>query len=339
MIGRHNTRPPTALVKGTGWIVAVMLGIVLSAGELLAFSYAPSTITFTAAEGTASPQGQTVTFSKKSFIPTTWTATATTSWLVLSPNSGTISTEQDTIAVQVNTSGLSAGTYTSSFSIAVAGKNDKVQTATIPVIFVISTSSTTTTATSSTTTTPSILLNPTSLSFSGTAGGANPLAKTMNLANPTGGTLSWSLTESAPWLALNITTGTTTTETDQISASVGLSGLSAGTYSTIISVTASGASNSPQQIPVSLTLSQSTTTTTGSAGLSWTANTETDLTGYKVYIGTQSGVYNPPITLGTTPAYTATNLPSGKTSYFCVSAVDSAGNESLCSAEVSKPIL
>jgi fibronectin type 3 domain-containing protein len=145
------------------------------------------------------------------------------------------------------------------------------------------------------------------------------------------------LAESAPWLALNISSGTTTTETDQVSASVGITGLSAGTYSTLISVTASGASNSPQQIPVSLTLSQPTTT--GSASLSWTADTEPDLAGYKVYIGTQSGLYNPPITLGTATTYSATNLASGKTYYFCVSAFDSAGNESPCSAEVSKSIL
>lgn len=331
MIERHMIIQPKAWVNGTGWIVAGMLGLVLSAGELLAFPYAPSTLTFTAEEGTSSPSAQTVTFSKKAFVPKSWSATAAASWLMLSPTSGTISTEQDTIAVQVNPGGLSAGTYSSAFTIEVTGKTDRTQTATIPVTFVVSTSGTTTA--------PSILLNPTSLSFSGAAGGTNPLAKTMNLANPTGGTLTWSMAESAAWLGLNVAAGTTTTETDQVSASVSIQGLAAGTYSTVITVAASGANNSPQQIPISLTLSQSTATTTGSAGLSWTANTETDLTGYKVYIGTQSGVYNPPITLGTTPAYTATNLPSGKTSYFCVSAVDSAGNESPCSAEVSKPIL
>jgi hypothetical protein len=39
------------------------------------------------------------------------------------------------------------------------------------------------------------------------------------------------------------------------------------------------------------------------------------------------------------PHHTATNLASGKTYYFCISAFDSASNESPCSAEVSKPIL
>jgi len=322
---------PKTLVKRTGWIAAGILGLLLPAGEILAFPYAPTTLTFAAAEGTSSPPAQGVTFSTKSFVQKNWTATAASPWLIISPASGTISTEQDTISVQVNPSGLSTGTYSSSFDIAVTGKYDRIRTATIPVTLVVSTGGTTVT--------PSVLLNPASLSFSGTAGGANPLAQTINLLNPTGGTLSWTLTESAPWLALNITTGTTTTETDQISASVGISGLSAGTYSTIISVTASDASNSPQPIPVSLTLSQPTATTTGSAGLSWTANTETDLAGYKVYIGTQSGLYNTPITLGTVAAYTAMNLASGKTYYFCISAFDSAGNDSPCSAEVSKPLL
>jgi hypothetical protein len=331
MKGRHNMLQPKTLVKRIGWIAAGILGLLLPAGEILAFPYAPTTLTFAAAEGTSSPPAKTVTFSTKSFVQKNWTATAASPWLIISPASGTISTEQDTISVQVNPSGLSTGTYSSSFDIAVTGKYDRIRTATIPVTLVVSTGGTTVT--------PSVLLNPASLSFSGTAGGANPLAQTINLLNPTGGTLSWTLTESAPWLALNITTGTTTTETDQISASLGISGLSAGTYSTIISVTASDASNSPQQIPVSLTLSQPTTTTTGSAGLSWTANTETDLAGYTIYIGTQSGLYNTTITLGTVAAYTAMNLASGKTCYFCISAFDSAGNESPCSAEVSKPIL
>lgn len=293
----------------------------------MAFPYSPATLTFTATEGTSSPPAQMVTFSKKSFIPKNWTATAASSWLMISPASGTIATEVDTISVQVNPGGLSPGTYSGSFNIAIADKNGNIQTATIPVTFVVSTGGTTTT--------PSILLNPPTLSFSGTVGGANPLAKTINLVNSAGGTLTWSMMESAAWLALNITSGTTTTESDQVSASVSVQGLAAGTYNTVITVEASGAANSPQQIPVSLTLSQPTT---GSAGLSWSANAEPDLAGYKVYIGTQSGLYDAPITLGTVTAYNATNLASGKTYYFCISAFNSASNQSPCSAEVSKPL-
>ena len=316
-----------ALFKRTGWVVAGIFGLLLPAGEILAFPYSPATLTFTATEGTSRPTAQMVTFSKKSFIPKNWTATAASSWLMISPASGTIATEVDTISVQVNPDGLSTGTYSGSFNIAIADKNGKIQTATIPVTFVISTGGTTTA--------PSIFLNPPILSFSGTVGGANPLARTVNLVNSAGGTLTWSMMESAAWLALNITSGTTTTESDQVSASVSVQRLTAGTYNTVITVEASGAANSPQQIPVSLTLNQPTT---GSADLSWAANAEPDLAGYKVYIGTQSGLYDPPITLGTVTAYTATNLASGKTYYFCISAFNSASSESPCSAEVSKPL-
>lgn len=114
---------------------------------------------------------------------------------MVSPGSGTISTEQDTISVEVNQSGLSTGTYNGIVRIAIADRNGGYQTASVAVSLLVSSGGATTT--------PSILLNPTSLSFPGTAGGANPLAKTMNLANPAGGTLTWSMTESAAWLALN----------------------------------------------------------------------------------------------------------------------------------------
>jgi len=41
----------TALVKRTGWIVAGVLGLLLPAGEILAFPYSPSTLTFSASGG------------------------------------------------------------------------------------------------------------------------------------------------------------------------------------------------------------------------------------------------------------------------------------------------
>ena len=312
------------------WVPIAAVGL-LDPSELWAFSYAPSTLTFTAISGGPTPPAQAVTFSKNTLVARNWTVTETSPWLAVSPASGIITREKDTITVQVNQLGLSAGSYSSTVQIAIADRNGHYQTESVAVRLIVSGGVTTPT--------PSMLLNPASLSFSGTVGGMNPLAKTMNLVNPTGGTLTWSMAESAAWLALNTAAGTTTTETDQVSASVSIQGLAAGTYSTVIAVTASGAANSPQQIPVSLILSQPTPSTTGSIRLSWTANTEADLAGYKVYIGTQSRLYNSPITLGPVAAYNAANLTIGKTYYFCISAFDSAGNESPCSTEVSKPLL
>jgi hypothetical protein len=311
---------------------ALFLAASAMASEGLAFPVAPSTLSYAASMTSPTPPSQTVTFSKKSLVPRPWTASGDVAWIAISPSSGTISREQDQIVVQVNATGMATGTYSGTVRIAITDKNDRVQVTPVSVTLTVTGGSATATAT----VTPSILLNPMSLSFSGVAGGPAPLAKPITVSNPTGGTLTWTLTETAAWLGLNITSGTTTTETDSISASVSTTGLAAGSYNTVITVTASGSSNSPQAIPVTLTLT--TPTTTGTATLTWDANTETDVTGYNVYMGTQPGLYGPPMSVGNTTSYTVGNLTGGRTYYFSLTAVDSAGNESQPSSEVSKSV-
>ena len=80
---------------------------------------------------------------------------------------------------------------------------------------------------------------------------------------------------------------------------------------------------------------------TGTVTLTWTANRESDLAGYKIYVGTASGTYSfsgSPFTAGKVTSYTVSNLPNGQTYFFAISAYDSAGNESPLSAEVSRSI-
>ncbi len=76
----------------------------------------------------------------------------------------------------------------------------------------------------------------------------------------------------------------------------------------------------------------------GSATVRWQANTEPDLEEYRVYYGTSSRNYGPGIPVGKVTSYTINNLEEGKTYYFAVTAVDTAGNESGFSQEVSKTI-
>lgn len=68
--------------------------------------------------------------------------------------------------------------------------------------------------------------------------------------------------------------------------------------------------------------------------LQWEENTEPDLVGYKIYNGTESGVYNEPITVGLVTEYTATYLDNVM-HYFVVTAFDTEGLESDYSNEVS----
>jgi hypothetical protein len=305
--------------------------------EALAASVSPTTLSYGASSTSPIPPSQTVTFNKNSIVTKSWTASGNTAWMTISPSSGTISREKDQITVSVNASGLAAGTYNGTVNIVIGAQANA-----IPVTLVVSgatatsTSGTTTTSSGTTTSSPSIQLNPVSLSFSGTAGGANPFAQTFNISNPTGGTLTWTLTEPAAWLGLNISSGTTTTEVDGISANVSISGLAAGTYGTAITVTGSGATNSPKTIPVTLTLSAPATN--GSASLTWDPSTDTSVAKYNLYMGTQPGMYGPPVSVGLTTNYTVGNLTSGKTYYFSVTAVNSAGTESQRSNEVNKII-
>jgi hypothetical protein len=170
------------------------------------------------------------------------------------------------------------------------------------------------------------------MAFTGTAGGANPATQSFTISNTGTGTLSWAVGDTATWLTLSPTLGT---NAGTVSASVSLSGLAAGTYSGTITVSATGATS--KTIQVTLTIS-STTSTSGSATLSWAANTDSDLAGYKVYMGTQSGLYGTPIAVGNVTTYQVTNLQPNTTYFFSITALDSAGNESLHSSEVSKSV-
>jgi Fibronectin type III domain len=69
--------------------------------------------------------------------------------------------------------------------------------------------------------------------------------------------------------------------------------------------------------------------------LSWNANTETNLAGYKLYMGTASGVYGAPTSLGVVTTTTLKTLVPGTTYYFALTAFNTAGQESAKTSELS----
>ena len=73
------------------------------------------------------------------------------------------------------------------------------------------------------------------------------------------------------------------------------------------------------------------------AEISWAANAEPDLAGYKIYHGTSSGVYHESVDVGNVLTYVWSGLPYGA-NYFAVTAYDTSANESGLSAEVVKVI-
>jgi fibronectin type 3 domain-containing protein len=72
----------------------------------------------------------------------------------------------------------------------------------------------------------------------------------------------------------------------------------------------------------------------GKAKLAWDPNSESDLAGYRLHIGTESRTYDRQIDVGNDTTYTVDELQPGQTYYFAVTAHNTAGAESDYSNEV-----
>jgi hypothetical protein len=118
---------------------------------------------------------------------------------------------------------------------------------------------------------PVIGFSPPSFSFSATEGGANPADQTLEVWNSGGGTLDWSVADGAAWLGLDPPNGDSTGEHDGVTVSVDISGMTTGGYTATITISAPGATNTPQTVPVNLTINPA------GAGVTWNFPSTSDV--------------------------------------------------------------
>jgi len=190
-------------------------------------------LTFGGVPGGSNPPSQQVTVSNSGAGTLNWTASSGASWLGVSPASGT---NTGTLTISVNLSGLAQGTYTGTITVSAAGASNSPQP--IGVTLVVS---------------PAKLgVSPTSMTFSGFVGQPNPAPAPLTISNLGGGTVTWTAATTGSFLSLSSSSGTAPSTTN-VQASI--SGLGMGTYSGSVTVTASGATSSPQTIPVTLNVS------------------------------------------------------------------------------------
>lgn len=201
-------------------------------------STTPSNLSFSAASG-SNPAAQNISVSNLGSGTLSWTASANQSWLSVSPASGV---NNGTVAVSVNSAGLAAGNYTGAVTIS-DGATAKVTNVSLSVISLNA---------AAPVAQPVLSVSPLTLSFGGTAGASSPGAQSISISNTGGGTLSWTVSDDQNWLSASPASGS---GNGSVSVAVNTSGLAAGTYSGNVTVTASGATNSPQNVKVTLTLS------------------------------------------------------------------------------------
>lgn len=301
--GTYSAPITIAATGATNTPQTVTVTLTLTAQAAIGLS--PTSMGFTATQGGPNPTGQTLAISNTGGGTLNWTVSDNASWLTMSPASGTGS---GTSTATITTTGLTPGTYAATITVTAAGASNTPST--IPVTLTLNAA-------------PVISRNPTALTFTAIQGGANPTTQNITIANSGTGTLNWTASDNAAWLTITPASGT---NTGTITASVNTSGLTAGSYSGTITITATGATNTPQTVAVSLTVTAPVTST---GTLTWTANTEPDLAGYRLYRRTSSTSYSLLATLpATATSYVATGLQSGTTYYFKLNAFDSSDNES-----------
>ena len=283
-----------------------------------AIGISPTSLSFTAQQGGGNPAPQTLNIRNAGGGTLSWSAGDNAPWASPSPTSGT---GNGVVTISVTTGSLAAGTYNGVVTLSAPGATS----VTVPVAFTI------TAAVATVTPSATLAMSPSSLSYAATQGAANPANQNISLTN-SGGTLNWTVSDDASWLAVSPASGS---GSSTLTTSVNTAGLTAGTYNGTITLSAAGTAS--KTVAVTLTVSAPATS---SATLTWNADTATDLAGYKIYRATTSGGYGAPIATltGSVTSYIATGLQSGTTYFFVVTAYDSSGNESTRSNEVSKSI-
>ena len=178
-------------------------------------------------------------------------------------------------------------------------------------------------------------ITPTGLTFNAVQGATNPPTQTLSVYRKRTNQAVLTDSDNASWLTVSPTT-TSMTSAAQLTVTVNASGLVTGTYNGTITIKVG--KQAMTKVPVTLIVSPTQPSPSATtATLAWSPVTDPTLDGYKVYVGTVSGLYTRTITVGNLTSYTIDSLATGTTYFFAVTAYNSAG-ESSPSNEVSKSI-
>ncbi len=229
----------------------ITLPVLVTIQGVPALDVSPAQLSFGYQLGTSGPEAQALTLSSSTGANVSFTASAQSTsascgnWIVLNQSSGAT---PSTLSVEINTSGLTAGTCTG--QITIAASNASNTSVVIPVSLLVSTL-------------PLIQAPATGPTFTYQINGTPPAPQSVQITSSTTGlniATGLSPNNNGPsFLEVTPTSGTTP---QSLSLSVNptvLATLGPGTYTETVTLTGSGAGNSPQSFIVTLTVSSNPT--------------------------------------------------------------------------------
>ncbi|MDX2193509.1 MAG: hypothetical protein NW201_09140 [Gemmatimonadales bacterium] len=250
--GSYTATVPIASAGATNTPQSITATFSIAGASQPTLALSRTGITPTAVVGGANPAAETVTVTNSGAgvlaLPTIGTisygAGQPTGWLACSVSGSAV---PFTVSCQATTGSLAVGTYTATVPIASAGATNTPQN--VSVSFAVSAP-------------PAITLGPASVALAAVAGGANPAAETVTVTNggggalavPTVGTITYGASQPTDWLACTVS-GTAAPFTVSCQATTG--SLTAGTYTATVPIASAGASNSPQSIAATFTVTAS----------------------------------------------------------------------------------
>jgi len=159
-----------------------------------------------------------------------WTASDNRPWIILGTVAGTGS---GTVPVTISSAGLSPGTYNGEIVITAPGAEGSPQRVEVTLnVFE-----------------PGLSVTPGSVRDSAAVGSVTPVTKTLSVGNTGGGAITWTATNSQPWVSLSATAGAAPPASN-VTVTLNPAGLPQGTYRDTIVVSSPQATNDPVRIPV-----------------------------------------------------------------------------------------
>ncbi|MCL5745842.1 MAG: hypothetical protein M1541_18275 [Acidobacteria bacterium] len=229
--------------------VTLTVGGSASTSQLAA---SPASLTFSYQTGAATPAPQTIDITTSSTTAMAYTVTSSAAWLM----AGGTNSAPGTLTVMVSPAGLTPGTYNGTVTLTPTSGGTA-----LPIAVTLTVASS-----------PSLDISPSSLAFYYQIGQSVPAQKTLTLGNTGSGmafTAAAATTTGGNWLALDKTGGTTPSSVSASLVPAVIASLGPGTYNGTIVISAPGASNPIQSIPVTLTISMTPLLDLGAGSLTY----------------------------------------------------------------------